>query len=522
MYLTGKTTMARITVFDTTLRDGEQSPGSSMTAPEKLRLAHELAALRVDVLEAGFAASSPEDAESVRVISREVDGPVITALARATRGDIEAAAQALEPAKRSRIHVFIATSDIHLSRKLGITREECVAQAAEAVEIARGYVDDVEFSAEDAMRTDLDFLTEVVATAVKAGATTINIPDTVGYALPDEVEYTFRTLATRVPGLSDCVLSTHCHNDLGLAVANSMAAIVGGARQVECTINGIGERAGNAALEELVMALQVRRESLGHETGIHHDRIYRTSRLLSYLTGIEPQPNKAIVGRNAFAHEAGIHQHGMISDRRTYEIMTPEMVGAPGTELVLGKHSGRHGLEARYAALGYTLTKEELKRVTHDFKELADRKKTVLDEDLISILHHGVMEDVPELYRLASLDVRCGGDVSDASVEINGEGKYLRGDGSGDGPIAAAFAAMESILDYKVVLERFTIRAATPGRDALGEVTIEARVNGHTFMGRGAHTDVVRASAEAYLHAVNKAAAPRSREASHVAATSDR
>ncbi len=513
--------MARITVFDTTLRDGEQSPGSSMTAPEKLRLAHELAELGVDVLEAGFAASSPEDAESVRQISKDVSGPIITALARSTKGDIEAAARALEPAEKSRIHVFIATSDIHLSRKLGITRDQCLEQARSAVETALQYVDDVEFSAEDAMRSDLEFLTEVVRAAVAAGAKTINIPDTVGYALPDEIQHTFRTLAERVPELARCVLSTHCHDDLGLAVANSLAAIEAGARQVECTINGIGERAGNAALEEIVMALQVRGESLGYETGIRHDRLYRTSRLLSYLTGIEPQPNKAIVGRNAFAHEAGIHQHGVINDRRTYEIMTPETVGAPGTELVLGKHSGKHGLDKRYQTLGYTLTPEQLKRVTKDFKQLADKKKTVLDEDLISILHHGVMEDVPEVYRLSGLDVHCGGEESTARVVVEGDGKSREGEGSGDGPIAAAFAAMESVLDYRVVLERFTIRAATPGRDALGEVTIQARVDGHTFTGRGAHTDVVRASAEAYVHAVNKAAAARQLEASHIAATSD-
>jgi 2-isopropylmalate synthase len=513
--------MARITVFDTTLRDGEQSPGSSMTAPEKLRLAHELAELGVDVLEAGFAASSQEDAESILAISREVKGPVIAALARAARGDIEKAAVVLEPAERARIHVFIATSDIHLARKLGISREECLVQAAGAVEIARSYADDVEFSAEDAMRSDLDFLCQVVKVAVDAGATTINIPDTVGYALPHEIDHAFRSLLQRVPGLARCVLSTHCHDDLGLAVANSLAAVAAGARQVECTINGIGERAGNASLEEVVMALQVRRDTLGHETGIRADRIYRTSRLLSYLTGIEPQPNKAIVGRNAFAHEAGIHQHGMINDRRTYEIMTPEMVGAPGTELVLGKHSGRHGLEARYEALGYSLTPEQMKRVTRDFKALADRKKTVLDEDLLSILHHGVMEDVPELYKLVSLDVHCGGDTSDATVEISCAGKPLEGRGTGDGPIAAAFAAMESVLEYRVVLERFNIRATTPGQDAVGEVNIQARVDGHTFTGRGAHTDVVRASAEALLHAVNKAAAARALEESHLAATSD-
>ncbi|HET9948137.1 MAG TPA: 2-isopropylmalate synthase [Longimicrobiales bacterium] len=515
------TTMARITVFDTTLRDGEQSPGCSMTAAEKLRLAHELAELGVDVLEAGFPASSPEDLESVRQIGEEVDGPVIAGLARATRSDIERAAEALEPARKARIHVFIATSDIHLSRKLGITREQCLEQAGEAVELALTYADDVEFSAEDAMRSDLDFLTEVVRVAVAAGAKTVNIPDTVGYALPHEIDRTFRALLERVPGLSSCVLSTHCHDDLGLAVANSLAAIGAGARQVECTINGIGERAGNASLEEIVMALYVRRELLGYETGIRTDRIYRTSRLLSYLTGIEPQPNKAIVGRNAFAHEAGIHQHGVLNDRRTYEIMTPELVGAPGTELVMGKHSGRHGLEARYEALGYKLTREQLQRVTRDFKALADRKKVVLDEDLISILHHGVMEDVPEVFRLSQLEVRCGGESSSASAEVLSDGEPRRGEGSGDGPIAAVFAALDAILEQKVVLERFSIRAATPGRDALGEVTIEARVDGHTFTGRAAHTDVVRASAQAYLHAVNKAVAARALEASHTAAVTE-
>jgi 2-isopropylmalate synthase len=372
------------------------------------------------------------------------------------------------------------------------------------------------------MRSDLDFLCDVVQVAVEAGATTVNIPDTVGYALPDEVASTIRSLLDRVPGLAERVVSTHCHDDLGLAVANSLAAVEAGARQVECTINGIGERAGNAALEEIVMALSVRRDGLGYETGIRTERLYRTSRLLTYLTGIEPQPNKAVVGRNAFAHEAGIHQHGVINDPRTYEIMTPQMVGAPGSELVLGKHSGRHGLEARYEALGYTLTPEELERVSRDFTALADRKKTVLDEDLISILHHGVMEDVPERYRLATLEVWCGEDVSEARVVVESdEGPPRAAADTGDGPIAAAFSAIDSVLDYRVVLQDLTIRSATPGRDALGEVSIHATIDGHTFTGRGAHTDVVCASAQAYLHAVNKAAAARALEASHLAATSD-
>jgi 2-isopropylmalate synthase len=317
------------------------------------------------------------------------------------------------------------------------------------------------------------------------------------------------------------VVSTHCHDDLGLAVANSLAAVEAGARQVECTVNGIGERAGNAALEEIVMALAVRHDGLGHETGIRTERLYRTSRLLTYLTGIEPPPNKAIVGRNAFAHEAGIHQHGVINDPLTYEIMKPQMVGAPPSELVLGKHSGRHGLEKRYEALGYSLTPEELERVSHDFTALADRKKTVLDEDLISILHHGVMEDLPARYRLLDLDVRCGAEVSAASVTLDSAGTPRSADGSGDGPIAAAFAAIEAILDYRVVLQDLTIRSATPGDDAVGEVSIHARIDGQTFTGRGAHTDVVRASVHAYLHAINKASAARSLEARHLAATAD-
>jgi 2-isopropylmalate synthase len=514
--------MARITIFDTTLRDGEQSPGSSLTASEKLRMAHELAALGVDVIEAGFAASSPEDAQAIRLIAEEVEGPVIAALARSSREDIDRCAEALEPAARSRIHVFLATSDIHLERKLGITRSDAIEKIAASVAYARSLSDDVEFSAEDAMRTDIDFLCEAIGAAVAAGATTLNIPDTVGYALPGEVFTTIRTLLERVPGLCDRVISTHCHDDLGLAVANSLAAVAAGARQIECTVNGIGERAGNAALEELVMAIAVRADDIGHETGVLSDRLYRTSRLLTYLTGIEPQPNKAVVGRNAFAHEAGIHQHGVINDPRTYEIMTPEMVGAPGSALVLGKHSGRHGLEKRYEALGYTLTPEDLARVTEAFTALAGRKRTVLDEDLLSILHHGVMEDVPERYRLSALDVHCGADVSEARVELSSEDDPPRSaHGTGDGPIAATFAALDGLLDFRVTLEDLTIRSATPGGDALGEVSIHASIDGHTFTGRGAHTDVVRASADAFVHAVNKAAAARVLEEQHLAATAD-
>jgi 2-isopropylmalate synthase len=388
--------MSRIKIFDTTLRDGEQSPGCSMGVAQKVRMAHELAELRVDVIEAGFAASTLEEVEAIARIGREVRGPVIAALARATDGDIQIAARGLENAERPRIHVFIATSDVHLEHKLRIGRDECVQRAGAAVELARSLVDDVEFSAEDATRTDLDFLTRVVETAVGAGAGTVNLPDTVGYALPHEVARMVRTVRDRVPALRQRTLSVHCHDDLGLAVANSLAGVEAGARQVECTVNGIGERAGNASLEEIVMTLRVREDALGFGTGIHHERLYQASQLLSSITGVSPQPNKAIVGKNAFAHEAGIHQHGMLSNPRTYEIMTPEMVGAPGSSLVLGKHSGKHGIEARYRALGYQLTPDELERVARDFKQLADRRKEVFDEDLLSILRHGGTRSVAD------------------------------------------------------------------------------------------------------------------------------
>ena len=514
--------MSRILVFDTTLRDGEQSPGSSMTSAEKLRMAHELAGLGVDILEAGFAASSTDEGGAIRDIAREVRGPVIAALARATEGDVRMAAAAVEGAQRPRVHVFIATSDLHLRHKLRISRDECVERTIRAVKLARSLVDDVEFSAEDATRTDLDFLCSVVRAAVSAGAGTINVPDTVGYALPHEMARIVCTLQERVPELAERIISVHCHDDLGLAVANSLAAVEAGARQVECTVNGIGERAGNAALEEIVMALRVRGDAMGLETGIHTDRLYRASRLLAYLTGVHPQPNKAVVGRNAFAHEAGIHQHGMLSEPRTYEIMTPAMVGAPGSMLVLGKHSGRHGLESRYRELGYMLTPEELDRVCTDFKALADRKKEVLDEDLLSILHHGGMDDVPEVHRVVELDVRCGGPVSRARVRLAArDGLPTEASADGDGPIDAAFAAIEELVDFRIVLEDLRIRAATAGEDAMGEVSVQVRVDGQTFAGRGAATDVVLASAQALLHVVNKAEQARRLEARHLALTAD-
>ncbi|WP_263383829.1 2-isopropylmalate synthase [Granulicella arctica] len=376
----------QIVFFDTTLRDGEQSPGCTMHPAEKLRMAHQLAALGVDILEAGFAIASLGDAESIRQIARDVRGPRITSLARCKREDIEAAARSIEPAEKSRIHVFIATSDLHLEAKLRITRAEALVQAAESVRLARSYADDIEFSAEDATRSDIDFLTEIVTIAVQAGATTINLPDTVGYTTPAEYTALFRTIHTRVPGMENVILSTHCHNDLGMAVANSLAGIEGGARQVECTINGIGERAGNAALEEIAAALMVRRDKFPYNSNIVMNQLFPTSQMLSECISFGCSPNKAVVGANAFAHESGIHQHGMLANPLTYEIMTPASVGVPSTNLVLGKHSGRRVLEQRLAELGHPLTRAQLDEVYHRFTDLTDRKKSIYDQDLIGLL----------------------------------------------------------------------------------------------------------------------------------------
>ena len=378
----------QIVFFDTTLRDGEQSPGCTMHHDEKLRMAHQLASLGVDVLEAGFAIASQGDSDSIRVIAREVRGPRIASLARCKREDIEAAARSVEPAEKSRIHVFLASSDLHLEAKLKICREEALAQTAESVRLARSFVDDVEFSTEDGTRTDLDFLLKMITVAVQAGATTINIPDTVGYTTPAEYEAVFRTVKQRVPGMEGIILSTHCHNDLGMAVANSLAGIKGGARQVECAINGIGERAGNAALEEIAAALMVRHDQFPYTNNIKMEQLYPTSQLLSEFISFGCSPNKAVVGANAFAHESGIHQHGMMANPLTYEIMTPESVGAPATNMVLGKHSGRRLLEQRLTELGQTLTRQQLDDVYHRFTELADRKKSIYDQDLLGLLQH--------------------------------------------------------------------------------------------------------------------------------------
>ena len=494
-----------VLIFDTTLRDGEQAPGNSLSPEEKLRLARQLDALGVDVIEAGFPAASEGDYRSVREIAAEIRRPVIAALARCHDRDIDLAGEAIGPADRGRVHVFVSTSDLHIREKLRTTRDEVLVMVRSAVRRARGYTDDVEFSAEDASRTDPDFLCRVAEIAIAEGARTINLPDTVGYALPTEYGAMFRDVRARVPGADGVILSAHCHDDLGLAVANSLAAIAAGAGQVECTVNGIGERAGNAALEEIVMAGQVRGGALGFRCGVDSREIYRTSQLLSYLTGVLPQPNKAIVGRNAFAHEAGIHQHGMLQNGLTYEIIRPEMVGIPRSTLVLGKHSGRHALERRYNELGYELTDLQLAEVYGRFTALADRKREILDEDLLALLHES-FHDAPEEYQIAHLRVVCGSVSPTAEVRMTGPWAGERAArGTGDGPIAAAFTAVSEIVGRQLEVLSLSLRSLTPGRDSVGQVFLQVKLDGKSLSGHGASTDIVEASARALVNALNKA-----------------
>jgi len=498
--------MARILVFDTTLRDGEQSPGATMTLNEKLHIAEQLERLGVDVLEAGFPAASPGEVAALSAVASAVSDPVVAALARTVDADIDRAAEALEPAVHPRIHTFLATSPIHREKKLRLTREACLERIDSAVRRARGYVDDVEFSPEDASRTELDFLCEVVRVAIDAGATTINIPDTVGHAHPSDFARMLEAIRSTVPGIEQVVLSAHCHDDLGLAVANSLAAIEHGARQVECTLNGIGERAGNAALEEVVMALKVLPRFREFETRIKTQHLCTVSEHLVAVTGIRPPPNKAIVGSNAFAHEAGIHQDGVLKDPRTYEIMTPAMVGARSEHLVLGKHSGRAALVNRYLELGFTLTEEELGRAYQLFILLAETKKVVHDEDLLAIYYQGTMEDVPRAFRLEHLDVRCGRSPARAMARVSHDGEApVEVAAEGDGPIDAAFAALSEISPWESRLEEFHIDAASAGKDAVGNVHLQLRLAGHVFVGRAASTDVVEAAARAFLNALDKA-----------------
>jgi 2-isopropylmalate synthase len=499
----------RLIIFDTTLRDGEQSPGASMNLAEKLEVAHALKDLGVDIIEAGFPIASPGDFEAVQTIARDVHGPAIAGLARCNIADIDRAWEALRDSERPRIHVFLATSAIHRQYKLRMSTEEIVSRAVEGVKRAKGYCDDVEFSPEDAARTELDFLAEVVEKAIEAGATTVNIPDTVGYAVPEQYAACIRHLKQHVRGIDDVVISVHCHDDLGLAVANSLAALASGARQVECTINGIGERAGNCSLEEVVMAMKTRADHYHCTTGINTPRLVPTSRLVSSITGVHVQRNKAIVGRNAFAHEAGIHQDGMLKERRTYEIMQPEDVGFQRTDLVLGKHSGRAALADRAKALGYTLTGEQLHVVFDEFKKLADKKKDIFDGDIIALIEQRIHGEPAEgEWKLVAFEVASGsGHKPRAKLTLRRDEKEFTEEvADGDGPIDAAFLATEKITGIKLRCIDYHVRSATLGHDALGEVNLSVQHGNQTFRGRGVSTDTVEATVQAILSAVNRIA----------------
>ena len=499
----------RVIIFDTTLRDGEQSPGCSMNQGEKLEMARALADLGVDVIEAGFPIASPGDFESVQAIARQVHGPIIAGLARCNPADIDRAADAVKDAAKPRIHVFLATSAIHREHKLRMTPEEVAKRAVEGVKRARDRCADVEFSPEDAARTELDFLAEVVERVIEAGATTLNIPDTVGYAVPTHSAAIMRHLKQKVRGIDDCVLSVHCHNDLGMAVANSLAALGEGARQVECTINGIGERAGNTALEEVVMALRTRQDFYKLATGINTRLLYPLSRKLAHITGQAVQRNKAIVGQNAFAHEAGIHQDGMLKERSTYEIMKPEDVGIPRTELVLGKHSGRAALKDRITHMGYRLTDEQLNRVFDEFKGLADKKKEIYDADIEALAENQLHAGTGNLWTLVGFTSTAGtGSQTSAAVTLkHQDGKTHRDAAIGNGPIDALIKAINRITGAQVKVVDYRVRSVSQDMDALGEATIEIEYGGKRSRARAASLDVVEASALAYLEVVNRVAA---------------
>jgi 2-isopropylmalate synthase len=499
-----------LTILDTTLRDGEQSPGVALTAEDKLAIAHQLARLRVDVIEAGFPYSSPGDFAAVKAIAEQVEGPVIAGLSRCFEQDVRACAQALEPAARARIHVFIGTSRIHREGQLHMSQAEVHERSVSMVRLAKSFREDVEYSAMDASRTEPDYLADVLNGCIEAGASTINLPDTVGYATPDEWRHLIEWLYQRVPALHRVTLSVHCHNDLGLATANSLVSVLAGARQVETCVNGIGERAGNASLEEVAMGLRLHPEVYGVATGLDHSQLYRASRLVAQLTGMLVQPNKAVVGANAFAHHSGIHQDGMLKDRRTFEIIDPEEVGA-GSSLVLGKLSGRHALRERLAQLGYRLDDEELKRAFVRFKELADRKREVTDRDLEAIVADE-RQGVAEVFHLEHLQVSCGTSLRPTATVrmLLPDGQSRESVAIGDGPIDASFRAIDSLVQIEGELEEFAVQAITAGIDAVGEVTVRLRHNGRLSSGHGADTDIIVAAAKAYVHALNRVLAGRS------------
>ncbi len=495
----------QVIIFDTTLRDGEQSPGASMTKDEKLRIAKQLEKMRVDVIEAGFAIASPGDFASVKAIAEAVTESTVCSLSRALDADIDRAGEALRNAASGRIHTFIATSPIHMKYKLQMTPDQVVEHAVHAVKRARNLIGDVEFSLEDASRSELDFMCRIIEKVIDAGARTINIPDTVGYAVPEEFGYTIGQLLQRIPNADKAIFSVHCHNDLGLAVANSLAAVTAGARQVECTINGLGERAGNASLEEIVMAIRTRKDRLNLETGIDTTQIVPASRLVSSITGFPVQPNKAIVGANAFAHESGIHQDGVLKHRETYEIMTAQDVGWNTNRMVMGKHSGRNAFRSRLEELGTTFNSDaELNLAFTRFKELADKKHEIFDEDLIALVSDALSAELHEKYKLTSLQVTSQtGEVPVAKISLMVDGVEQKASSTGGGPVDAALKAIEEIVHSESSLELYSVNAITSGTDSQGEVTVRLEKAGRIVNGVGADTDIIVASAKAYIHALN-------------------
>ncbi len=494
----------KILIFDTTLRDGEQAPGASLETKQKLEIARQLERLNVDIIEAGFPIASPGDFEAVSLIAKAIRKPIICGLARSLKRDIDAAARAIRHARRPRIHVFLATSKIHMQYKLRKPEEEILKIAVDSVKYARRFADDIEFSPEDASRTEKRFLFKVIAEVIDAGAKTVNIPDTVGYAIPQQFGDLIRLIKENVSNINKAVISVHCHNDLGLAVANSLAAIKNGARQVECTINGLGERAGNAAMEEIVMAIKTRRDFLPFATNIRTTEISQTSRLVSRLTGFVVQPNKAIVGANAFRHEAGIHQDGILKEPSTYEIMRAQDIGLRVSGLVLGKHSGRHAFSERLKRIGFKLNRTELDTAFGRFKELADKKKEVFDEDIAAIIEDEIMQ-IPETWHLEYIHIISGTDtVPTATIRLRCRSKMLEAAARGDGPVDACYKAIEQITGIKGVLEDYAIKSVTRGKDAIGEVTIKLKYKDKIFTGKGASTDIIESSAKAYVNAINK------------------
>lgn len=494
----------RVRIFDTTLRDGEQAPGCSMNLEEKVRLAKQLEALRVDAIEAGFAIASPGDFAGIEAVAKAVENCTVVSLSRSLKKDIDASWGALKSAKRPRIHTFIATSDIHMQYKLKMEPDAVLAQAVEMVTYARNLCPEIEFSAEDASRSNPEFLYRIFEAVINAGATIINVPDTVGYTTPDEYGELIRGIRNNVPNIDKAVISVHCHNDLGLAVANTLAAIKAGARQAECTVNGIGERAGNAAMEELIMAMQTRFDHYGITCNVDTKQIYKSSRLLTSITGVTCQPNKAIVGANAFAHESGIHQHGLLAHTSTYEIMTPESIGLTKSTMVLGKHSGRHAFEERLTSLGYSPDKSVLDTMFAQFKELADRKKTVSDRDIEALMENRSLS-VPETFTLERFVINSGNTMTaTAFLALKCDKKVIEDVSTGDGPVDAAFNAIERITGVAFTLEDYQIHAVTGGKDAQGEVSVRIKRNEKYTKGRGVSTDVVEASIKACLSAVNR------------------